>query len=168
VSYSSPPTDALKKISSDVTDDAKIPVYDSAGACNDDWYLKSFKIEHQCLTGYSHGFYAYWIIWDEWLILMNLLAKILLWYGGMRAGFEYHRAAIEIQNYSKTKLTMPVLAVYGSYYLAFGENVTVNPALYSMNALAQNARVNARIEFHGLYTFNINRIDTYLLIFGAP
>jgi pimeloyl-ACP methyl ester carboxylesterase len=60
----------------------------------------------------------------------------------MRAGFEYYRAfpqdTIENQNYSKTKLTMPVLAVYGSYYPAFGGNVSVNPALYSMNALAQN------------------------------
>jgi pimeloyl-ACP methyl ester carboxylesterase len=64
--------------------------------------------------------------------------------GGMRAGFEYYRAfpqdAIENQNYSKTKLTMPVLAVYGEYYPAFGGNVTVNPALYSMKALAQNVQ----------------------------
>ena len=64
--------------------------------------------------------------------------------GGMHAGFEYYRAflqdAIENQNYSKTKLTMPVLAVYGSYYPAFGGNVTINPALYSMKALAQNVR----------------------------
>jgi len=35
---------------------------------------------------------------------------------------------------------MPVLAVYGSYYPAFGGNVTINPALYSMKALAQNVR----------------------------
>jgi len=59
----------------------------------------------------------------------------------MCAGFECYRAfpqhAIENQNYSKTKLTMPVLAVYGSYYPAFGGNVTINPALYSMKALAQ-------------------------------
>jgi hypothetical protein len=64
--------------------------------------------------------------------------------GGMRSGFEYNRAfpkdAIENQNYSKTKLTMPVLAAYGEYYPAFGGNVTVNPALYSMKALAQNVR----------------------------
>jgi pimeloyl-ACP methyl ester carboxylesterase len=64
--------------------------------------------------------------------------------GGMRAGFEYYRVfpqdAIENQNYSKTKLTMPVLAVFGSYYPALGGNVTVNPALYSMKALAQNVR----------------------------
>src|SRR5215467_12501800 len=64
--------------------------------------------------------------------------------GGMLAGFEYYRAfpqdAIENQNYSKSKLAMPVLAVYGSYYPAFGGNVTINPALYSMKALAQNVR----------------------------
>ncbi|MGA8082578.1 MAG: alpha/beta hydrolase [Candidatus Nitrosopolaris sp.] len=56
----------------------------------------------------------------------------------MRAGFEYYRAfpqdAIENENYSKTKLTMPVLAA------AFGGNVTTNSALYAMKALAQNAR----------------------------
>ena len=52
----------------------------------------------------------------------------------------YHNLAIENQNYSKTKLRMPVLAVYGSYYPVFGGNVTVNPALYSMKALTQNVR----------------------------
>jgi pimeloyl-ACP methyl ester carboxylesterase len=64
--------------------------------------------------------------------------------GGMRAGFEYYRAfpqdAIENQNYSKTKLTMPVLAVGGSYYPVFGGNVTSNSALYAMKTLAQNVR----------------------------
>ena len=39
--------------------------------------------------------------------------------GEMRAGFEYYRAfpqdAIQNQNYSKTKLTMPVLALGGGY-----------------------------------------------------
>jgi pimeloyl-ACP methyl ester carboxylesterase len=64
--------------------------------------------------------------------------------GAMRAGFEYYRAfpqdAIENQNYSKTKLTMPVLAVYGSYYPAFGGNVTSNPSLYAMKILAQDVR----------------------------
>jgi pimeloyl-ACP methyl ester carboxylesterase len=63
--------------------------------------------------------------------------------GGMRAGFEYYRAfpqdAIENENYSKTELTMPVLAVGGEYYPVFGGNVT-NSALYAMKALAQNAR----------------------------
>ena len=58
----------------------------------------------------------------------------------MRAGFEYYRAfpqdAIENQNYSKTKLTMPG----GLCYPAFGGNVTINPTLYSMKALAQNVR----------------------------
>jgi hypothetical protein len=50
--------------------------------------------------------------------------------GAMRAGFEYYRAfpqdTIENENYSKTKLTMPVLAVGGEYYPAFGGNVTIN------------------------------------------
>jgi pimeloyl-ACP methyl ester carboxylesterase len=64
--------------------------------------------------------------------------------GGMRAGFEYYRAfpqdAIENQNYSKIKLTMPVLAIGGSYYPVFGGNVTSNSALYAMKTLAQNVQ----------------------------
>ena len=68
--------------------------------------------------------------------------------GAMRAGFEYYRAvpqdAIENQNYSKTKLTMPVLAVGGSYYPALGGNVTnctvSSCTLYAMKTLAQNVR----------------------------
>ncbi|HXX98665.1 MAG TPA: alpha/beta hydrolase [Candidatus Bathyarchaeia archaeon] len=68
--------------------------------------------------------------------------------GAMRAGFEYYRAvpqdAIENQNYSKTKLTMPVLAVGGSYYPALGGNVTdctvSSCTIYAMKALAQNVR----------------------------
>jgi YVTN family beta-propeller protein len=70
--------------------------------------------------------------------------------GAMRAGFEYYRAvpqdAIENQNYSKIKLTMPVLAVGASYYPVYGGNVTSEPSilgdspLYAMKALAQNVR----------------------------
>ena len=61
--------------------------------------------------------------------------------GAMRAGFEYYRAvpqdAIENQNYSKTRLSMPMLAVGGSYYPALGGNVTnytvSSCTLYTMN-----------------------------------
>ncbi len=64
--------------------------------------------------------------------------------GGMRAGFEYYRAfpqdAIQNENYSKTKITMPVLAVAAGYDPAFGGNITSNSSLYAMNALAQNAQ----------------------------
>ena len=49
--------------------------------------------------------------------------------GGMRAGFEYYRAvpqdAIQNQNYSKTKFTMPVLALGGGYIPVFGGNITM-------------------------------------------
>ena len=66
--------------------------------------------------------------------------------GGMRDGFNYFRAfpqdAIENMNYSRTKLAMPVLAVGAGYIPAFGGNVTINYALYGMNALAQNVRGN--------------------------
>jgi pimeloyl-ACP methyl ester carboxylesterase len=61
--------------------------------------------------------------------------------GGMRAGFEYYRAfpqdAIQNQNYSKTKLTMPVLALGGGYLPLFGGNITM-PIVYGMKLLAQN------------------------------
>src|ERR671913_458323 len=46
--------------------------------------------------------------------------------GGMRAGFEYYRAipqdAIQNENYSKTNLTMPVLALGAGYIPAFEGN----------------------------------------------
>ena len=62
--------------------------------------------------------------------------------GGMHAGFEHYRAfppdAIQNQNYSKTKLTMPVLALGGSYIPTFGGNITMPTIIYGMKALAQN------------------------------
>jgi pimeloyl-ACP methyl ester carboxylesterase len=62
--------------------------------------------------------------------------------GGMRDGFNYFRAfpedAVQNMNYSKTKLTMPVLAVGAGYIPAFGGDVTINYALYGMQKLAQN------------------------------
>jgi pimeloyl-ACP methyl ester carboxylesterase len=63
--------------------------------------------------------------------------------GGMRAGFEYYRAfpqdAIQNMNYSKTKLTMPVLALGGGYLPLFGGNITM-PIVYGMKLLAQNVQ----------------------------
>ena len=61
--------------------------------------------------------------------------------GGMRAGFEYYRAipqdAIQNENYSKTNLTMPVLALGAGYIPAFGGNP--NTATENvMKMLAQN------------------------------
>jgi pimeloyl-ACP methyl ester carboxylesterase len=62
--------------------------------------------------------------------------------GGLRAGFEHYRAfpqdAIQNQNYSKTKLTMPVLALGGGYIPVFGGNITMPTVIYGMNILAQN------------------------------
>jgi pimeloyl-ACP methyl ester carboxylesterase len=62
--------------------------------------------------------------------------------GGMRAGFEYYRAfpqdSIQNMNYSKTKLTMPVLAVGASYIPALGGNITMQTIVYGMKLLAQN------------------------------
>jgi pimeloyl-ACP methyl ester carboxylesterase len=62
--------------------------------------------------------------------------------GGMRAGFEYYRAIpqdeIQNQNYSKIKLTMPVLGLGGGYTPAFGGNVTMPSVVYGMKILAQN------------------------------
>jgi pimeloyl-ACP methyl ester carboxylesterase len=62
--------------------------------------------------------------------------------GGMRAGFEYYRAfpqdAIQNQNYSKTKLPMPVLAVGGGYIPVLGGNITMPSIIYGMKILSQN------------------------------
>jgi pimeloyl-ACP methyl ester carboxylesterase len=62
--------------------------------------------------------------------------------GGLRAGFEYYRAfpqdAIQNQNYSKTKLTMPVLALGGSFIPVLGGNITMPSIIYGMKILAQN------------------------------
>src|ERR671927_1580940 len=64
--------------------------------------------------------------------------------GGMRAGFEYYRAfpqdAIENMNYSKTKLTMSVLALGGGYIPTFGGNITMPTIIYGMKLLAQNVQ----------------------------
>jgi pimeloyl-ACP methyl ester carboxylesterase len=62
--------------------------------------------------------------------------------GGMHAGFEYYRAfpqeAIQNENYSKTKLTMPVLALGAGYIPVFGGNITMPSIVYGMKILAQN------------------------------
>ena len=64
--------------------------------------------------------------------------------GGMRAGFDYYRAfpqdAIQNMNYSKTKLTMPVLALGAGYIPTLGGNVTMPSIVYAMQTLAQHAR----------------------------
>jgi pimeloyl-ACP methyl ester carboxylesterase len=64
--------------------------------------------------------------------------------GGMRAGFEHYRAfpqdAIQNQNYSKTKLTMPVLALGGGYIPTLGGNITMPTVIYGMKILAQNVQ----------------------------
>ncbi len=63
--------------------------------------------------------------------------------GGMHAGFEYYRAfqqdAIQNMNYSKTKLTIPVLALGAGYIPIFGGNITMPTIVYGMQKLAQNA-----------------------------
>jgi pimeloyl-ACP methyl ester carboxylesterase len=64
--------------------------------------------------------------------------------GGMRAGFEYYRAfpedAMQNQNYSKTKLTMPVLALGGAYLPVLGGNITMPSIIYGMQQLAENVQ----------------------------
>jgi pimeloyl-ACP methyl ester carboxylesterase len=61
---------------------------------------------------------------------------------GMRAGFEYYRAfpedAAQNMNYSKTNLTMPVLAMGSGYLPVFGGNITMQSIVYGMKMLAQN------------------------------
>ena len=62
--------------------------------------------------------------------------------GGMRAGFESYRAVpqdvIQNQNYSKTNLTMPVLAIGAGYSPILGGNVTMPAVIYGMKQLTQN------------------------------
>ena len=63
--------------------------------------------------------------------------------GGMRAGFEHYRAfpqdAIQNQNYSKTKLTMPVLAIGGANS-PVGGTINTSGVVYGMKMLAQNVQ----------------------------
>jgi pimeloyl-ACP methyl ester carboxylesterase len=60
----------------------------------------------------------------------------------MRAGFEYYRAfqenVMQNQNYSQTKLPMPVLALGASYIPVLGGNITVPSIVYGMQQLAEN------------------------------
>jgi pimeloyl-ACP methyl ester carboxylesterase len=62
--------------------------------------------------------------------------------GAMRAGFEYYRAVPEDTmqnlNYSKTKLTMPVLAMGAGYSPILGGNVSMPATIYGMQQVAQN------------------------------
>ncbi len=62
----------------------------------------------------------------------------------MSAGFEHYRAfpqnAIDNQNYSKTNLTMPVLALGGGYLPVLGGNITMPSVVYGMNMLAENVQ----------------------------
>src|SRR6187200_1126608 len=64
--------------------------------------------------------------------------------GGMHAGFEYYRAfqqdAIQNMNYSKTKLTIPVLALGAGYIPTFGDNITMPTIIYGMKILAQDVQ----------------------------
>jgi pimeloyl-ACP methyl ester carboxylesterase len=64
--------------------------------------------------------------------------------GGMRAGFEYYRAfpedAIQNQNYSQTKLQMPVLALGAAYIPVLGGNITMPTIVYGMQQLAENVQ----------------------------
>ncbi len=74
--------------------------------------------------------------------------------GGMRAGFEYYRAfpqeAIQNMNYSKTKLTMAVLALGGGYNQFNRGNITMSPIIYAMKILAQDVRGRYGSQFRTL------------------
>ena len=72
---------------------------------------------------------------------MNMLDIILLqaecvWYLSIIGLFP--QVAIQNQNYSKTKLPMPVLAIGGGYIPLLGGNITMPSIIYGMKALAQN------------------------------
>jgi pimeloyl-ACP methyl ester carboxylesterase len=66
--------------------------------------------------------------------------------GVMRDGFEYYRAfpldAVQDKALvNQSKLHVPVLGLYGSYYPGLGGNVTSNPGLDALKPLAQNVTV---------------------------
>jgi pimeloyl-ACP methyl ester carboxylesterase len=62
--------------------------------------------------------------------------------GAMRAGFDFYRAIPEDTsqnlNYSKTKLTRPVLAIAAGYSPILGGNVTMPAIIYGMEKAASN------------------------------
>ena len=55
-------------------------------------------------------------------------------------------------NYSKTKLTMPVLALGGGYIPTFGGNITMPTVVYGMKMLAQNVTGYYSSKFRTLYS----------------
>ena len=75
--------------------------------------------------------------------------------GGMRAGFEHYRAfpqdAIQNQNYSKTKLTMPVLALGGGYIPTFGGNITMPTCHIWDEAISSKCNRDHSSKFRTLY-----------------
>jgi pimeloyl-ACP methyl ester carboxylesterase len=74
--------------------------------------------------------------------------------GGMRAGFEHYRAmpqdAIQNQNYSKTMLTMPVLALAGGYIPTFGGNTTMPCRIWD-EAISSKCNRDHSSKFRTLY-----------------
>jgi pimeloyl-ACP methyl ester carboxylesterase len=54
--------------------------------------------------------------------------------------YTFPQDAIQNQNYSKTKLTMPVLAVGGGNSAVGGPNVAMSSVVYGMKILAQNVQ----------------------------
>jgi pimeloyl-ACP methyl ester carboxylesterase len=48
--------------------------------------------------------------------------------------------AIQNQNYSQTKLTMPVLALGAAYIPVLGGNITMPTIIYGMQQLAENVQ----------------------------
>ena len=58
----------------------------------------------------------------------------------MRDLSTFPQDAIQNMNYSKTKLTMPVLAMGGGYISVLGGNITMPSIVYGMKILAQNVQ----------------------------
>ena len=70
-------------------------------------------------------------------------------------------------NYSKTKLTMPVLTVGGGGYIPIlGDNVTMPTAIYGMKTLAQNVQGAAELVACriGMKITNTNRKVKFCLM----
>ena len=139
------PTEVEKLVAMDVT----IPGFAPPGATPRWWFFfhQTPDVPEALVQGkemtYLSWFYQN-LVYNPAAITQAAINEYVSHYsapGGMRAGFEYYRAipqdAIQNENYSKTNLTIPVLALGAGYIPAFGGNPNT-AAETGMKMLAQN------------------------------
>jgi pimeloyl-ACP methyl ester carboxylesterase len=147
-SYAAVHSTEVKKL---VTMDLTIPGFEPAGMMPI-WWRSFHETPHvpEALVEGKEMMYLSWfyrnLAYNPSAITQTDINEFVSHYaspGGMHSGFEYYRAfpqdAIQNMNYSKTKLTMPVLALGAGYIPTFGGNITMPTIVYGMQILAQNA-----------------------------